>query len=167
MYTTVQDLIREWKIEANHMQNVLDILTDDALNQSISPHNRTIGRIAWHIVTNIPEYFTQFGVDVVGVEGAEVVPTSAKLIAETFSEVNISVVKAVQTCWTDDDLYTIQEAFGRKESNASIFMGQVKHIIHHRGQLTVLIRQTGLRPPAIYGPTVEDWKRMKREAPTV
>jgi uncharacterized damage-inducible protein DinB len=33
----------------------------------------------------------------------------------------------------------------------------VHHEIHHRGQMTVLMRQAGLRPPAIYGPVREDW----------
>jgi len=31
------------------------------------------------------------------------------------------------------------------------------HQSHHRGQMTVLMRQAGLRVPYIYGPAYEDW----------
>jgi len=32
----------------------------------------------------------------------------------------------------------------------------VVHQIHHRGQMSVLMRQAGLVPPGIYGPTREE-----------
>ena len=33
------------------------------------------------------------------------------------------------------------------------------HQIHHRGQMTVLMRQAGLKVPGIYGPALEEWER--------
>jgi uncharacterized damage-inducible protein DinB len=33
----------------------------------------------------------------------------------------------------------------------------ISHEIHHRGQMTVLMRQAELRVPEVYGPTREDW----------
>lgn len=41
--------------------------------------------------------------------------------------------------WTDKST-----TFARKETNAQIFMGHIKHIVHHRGQVTVLMRQAGI-----------------------
>lgn len=32
-------------------------------------------------------------------------------------------------------------SFGREETNAQILMGLIKHIVHHRGQVTILMRQ--------------------------
>lgn len=32
-------------------------------------------------------------------------------------------------------------AFGREETNAQILMGLIKHIVHHRGQVTILMQQ--------------------------
>ena len=43
----------------------------------------------------------------------------------------------------------------------------VDHQIHHRGQLTVLMRQAGLRVPSLYGPAKEDWSQMGMKPPTV
>lgn len=56
MYVTNADFIREWNKEAILTQNVLDGLTDDSLKQQVYPEGRTLGRIAWHLTTSIPEY---------------------------------------------------------------------------------------------------------------
>jgi uncharacterized damage-inducible protein DinB len=39
--------------------------------------------------------------------------------------------------------------------------------IHHRGQMTVLMRQAGLKVPGVYGPAKEDWAAMGMPAPAV
>ncbi|MFF2158563.1 DinB family protein [Paenibacillus chitinolyticus] len=159
MYATVQDLIVEWKNEAVLTQHILDGLTDDALGQQVYPGGRTLGRIVWHFVTNIPDYLTEFGVLVEKVPNPNEVP-SAKEIAETFNQISSRVVQALQEQWTDDSLKHVQNAFGRMESNATIFMGLIKHIVHHRGQVTVLMRQAELPIPAVYGPSKEGWVQL-------
>ncbi|GKS13765.1 hypothetical protein YDYSY3_47650 [Paenibacillus chitinolyticus] len=70
------------------------------------------------------------------------------------------VVQALPEQWTDDSLKHVQNAFGRMESNATIFMGLIKHIVHHRGQVTVLMRQAELPIPAVYGPSKEGWVQL-------
>ena len=37
-----------------------------------------------------------------------------------------------------------------KETNAQILMGLIKHIVHHRGQVTILMRQAGIKPFGVY-----------------
>ncbi len=159
MYNTVGDFIVEWKNEAALTQKVLDGLTDESLSQQVYSEGRTLGRIAWHFVTNIPDYLTEFGVSIEKVPNPDEVP-DAKEIAETFKTVSSHVVNALQEQWTNETLKQIQDAFGRKESNATIFMGLIKHIVHHRGQVTVLMRQAGLPIPAVYGPSKEGWAQM-------
>ncbi|GIP29077.1 hypothetical protein J23TS9_42070 [Paenibacillus sp. J23TS9] len=159
MYCTVEDFIAEWKNEAALTQNILDGLTDESLSQQVYPEGRTLGRIAWHFVTNIPDYLSEFGLTVAKVPNLNEVP-SAKVIADTFRTVSIEVEKALHEQWTDCILKQIQKAFGRMESNATIFMGLIKHIVHHRGQVTVLMRQAGLPIPAVYGPSKEGWARL-------
>jgi uncharacterized damage-inducible protein DinB len=91
------------------------------------------------------------------VDNEENVPDSAKEIAETFKKLSEEAALAIKQQWTDDSLSQTQMAFGREESNAQILMGLMKHIVHHRGQLTILIRQAGLKPFGVYGPPKEDW----------
>ncbi|MGG4039667.1 DinB family protein [Heyndrickxia ginsengihumi] len=165
MYVTIADFIREWNREATLTQKVLDGLTDDSLNQKVYQEGRTLGRIAWHITTNIPDYLTLFGLNVNKVENAKNVPSSVKEIAATFKRVSEEAAQAIEQQWKDDTLSQIQKAFGREETNAQILMGLIKHIIHHRGQLTVLIRQAGLKPFGVYGPSKEDWVHLGVENP--
>jgi uncharacterized damage-inducible protein DinB len=157
MYVTISDFIKEWNKEAALSQKVLDGLTDDSLKQQVYPEGRTLGRIVWHFTTNVPNYLNKFGVKMDKVENDENVPTTAKEIAETFKKVSAQAAEAIEQQWTDDYLKQIQIAFGREETNASILMGLIKHIVHHRGQATILIRQAGLKPFGVYGPPKEDW----------
>jgi len=57
--------------------------------------------------------------------------------------------------------------FGRTLTKAVTLSLLVKHIIHHRGQMTVLLRQAGVRVPGLYGPAREGWAQMGMEAPTI
>lgn len=164
MYSTVSDFITEWKHEAALTQRILDSLTDESLQQQVYPEGRTLGRIAWHFVTNIPEYLTEFGLVIEPIPNSTEVP-AAKQIAETFKLLSYDAAKAVEEQWTDETFTQFQNAFGRQESNATIFMGLIKHIVHHRGQVTVLMRQAGLNIPAVYGPSKEGWIQMGVEHP--
>lgn len=157
MYVTVTDFIQEWNREAMLTQKVLEGLTDDSLKQQVFPEGRTLGRIAWHFTTNIPDYLSHFGVKMQRAENEENVPCSAEVIADTFKKLSEEAALAIEQQWTDDSLSQTQKAFGREETNAQILMGLIKHIVHHRGQLTILIRQAGLKPFGVYGPSKEDW----------
>jgi uncharacterized damage-inducible protein DinB len=37
----------------------------------------------------------------------------------------------------------------------------IRHQIHHRGQITILMRQAGLAAPGVYGPNEEETAAMK------
>jgi len=165
MYVTIADFIKEWKKEANLTQKVLEGLTDESLNQKVYAEGRALGRIAWHFTTNIPEYLAHFGLKVELAENAENVPTFAKEIADTFKKLSAEAVQVIEQQWTDESLKEVQIAFGREETNAQILMGLIKHIIHHRGQVTVLMRQAGLKPFGVYGPPKEDWIHIGVENP--
>jgi len=165
MYVTIADFIREWKWEASLTQKVLDGLTDDSLNQKVYAEGRTLGRIVWHFTTNIPEYLAHFGLKVEEVADSSNIPATAKEIAEAFRDVAAQTVKALEEQWTDESLIEVQMAFGRQETNAQILMGLIKHIVHHRGQATILIRQAGLKPFGVYGPPKEDWGQLGVDHP--
>ncbi|WP_102272261.1 DinB family protein [Cytobacillus massiliigabonensis] len=165
MYVTISNFIEEWNKEALLTQNVLDGLTDDSLKQQVYPEGRTLGRIAWHLTTCMPEYLAEFGLKMEEVKNAENIPISAKEIAETFKNVSSNAAKAIEQQWKDETLNEVQIAFGRKETNAQILMGLIKHTIHHRGQMTVLMRQAGLKPFGVYGPPKEEWVHFGVENP--
>ncbi|EIT84260.1 hypothetical protein A374_15778 [Fictibacillus macauensis ZFHKF-1] len=155
MYCTISDFIQEWNREASLTQAVLDRLTDESLTQRVDHEGRTLGEIAWHFTTNIPEYLQHFGVRMSADYLGKKVPASAKEIAHVFTEISQGASEAIAEQWNDVSLQEVQNAFGRQETNATIFFGLIKHIVHHRGQVTVLMRQAGVVPFGVYGPTRE------------
>lgn len=165
MYVTIADFLKEWNKEAILTEKVFEGLTDESLQQKVYEEGRTLGRIAWHIATCIPEYLAEFGVKIDLVENGEDVPASANEITSVLRNVHTNAAKAIEKQWTDDSLKEVQKAFGREETNAQILMGLIKHTVHHRGQMTVLMRQSGLKPFGVYGPPKEDWIHLGVENP--
>ena len=54
--------------------------------------------------------------------------------------------------------------YGESWSRGAVLMSLIVHQAHHRGQMTVLMRQAGLRVPGVYGPAKEDWAAMNLPA---
>ncbi len=50
--------------------------------------------------------------------------------------------------------------YGQEWKNSFSLWALVTHQIHHRGQMTVLMRQAGLKVPGLYGPAKEEWEAM-------
>jgi uncharacterized damage-inducible protein DinB len=167
MHTAIAHFIEEWNQEAASTQKVLDALTDESLQQKVSSEDRTLGSIAWHIVSSTPGMLMEFGLTVKGVENESNVPTSAREIAETFRNVSAQTSEAVRQQWTDESLSGTKSVFGMDLPRAAMLNMMIKHIVHHRGQMTVLMRQAGVQVPGIYGPAREEWSQMGMEAPSI
>jgi uncharacterized damage-inducible protein DinB len=167
MFTSINEFCQEWNQEAASTQKVLDALTDESLQQEVSANDRTLGRIAWHIVASTPGMINEFGITINNVENANTTPASAREIADTFRKVSADVVEQVQKQWTDASLTEIQNVFGMSMPKAATLTLLIKHIIHHRGQMTVLMRQAGEKVPGIYGPAREEWSQIGMEAPAL
>ncbi|MEH6954177.1 DinB family protein [Neobacillus drentensis] len=167
MYTSIAEFTMDWNQEAASTQKVLDVLTDGSLQQAVSPDDRTLGRIAWHVVTSTPEMLNEFGITVENVESSSAVPSSTKQIADTFRKVSADTIDAVKQQWTDASLKEMKNVFGMDMPKAVTLDLLIKHIIHHRGQMTVLMRQAGLNVPGVYGPSRDEWSQMGMEAPAL
>jgi uncharacterized damage-inducible protein DinB len=166
MYTSIAEFIGEWKHESGSTQKILNALTDASLKQPVSPEDRTLGQIAWHIVSSTPGMLMEFGINVKDMLDPAAIPSSAKEIADAFQSVSAQTSKAVEQQWTDQNLSEMQNVFGSEMPKGATLPLLIKHIIHHRGQLTVLMRQAGLKVPGVYGPSREDWSQMGMDAPT-
>lgn len=49
--------------------------------------------------------------------------------------------------------------YGMKWEKGFTLQILMHHEIHHRGQMTVLMRQEGLKNPGIMGPSKEEWEQ--------
>lgn len=168
MYTTVAELAAEWRGESALTQRVMDALTDASLAQPVSPEGRTLGRIAWHIVTSTPAFLAQFGLTPPGEsETPSTVPSTAQAIADAFRKVSTDAARAMEQQLTGQSLQEVQDVFGRPLTKAATVLLLIKHHAHHRGQMTVLMRQAGLQVPGVYGPAREEWSRIGGQPPAI
>nr|WP_263326478.1 DinB family protein [Neobacillus sp. Marseille-Q6967] len=167
MYTSISEFIDEWNQESASTQKILDTLTDESLQQKVSAEDRTLGEIAWHIVSSTPGMLMEFGVTVKGMLDPNNLPTSAREIAEIFRNVSAETSEALRQQWTDESLKEMRNVFGMEMPKAVTLSLLIKHIIHHRGQMTVLMRQAGLKVPGVYGPSREEWSQLGLDANSI
>lgn len=165
MFQTVNGFLTLWIFEADTTQKILNQLTDESLSQEVTPQNWTLGRIAWHIVTAIGVIASQTGLSIDAPTKDDPVPTSAKFIADSYQQASSTLVQAVKNQWTDKSLGAVREFFGQRMSNSELLFFIIQHQIHHRGQMTVLMRQAGLTIPGVYGPAKEEWAKIGMDAP--
>ena len=168
MYRAVNDFLEHWKWESQQMQAVLDVLTDASLAQAVIEGHRTLGRMAWHICTTIPEMMAHTGLKMEHLVAPDApVPSTAKEIARAYSVVAKALADEVAAKWDDKGLLAEDELYGERWKRGFTLLVLLKHQIHHRGQMTVLMRQAGLRVPGIYGPAMEEWAQYGAPAPEV
>ncbi|TWT00598.1 DinB family protein [Planomicrobium sp. CPCC 101079] len=167
MYRTLEDFLVQWRQEAVMTLQVLEMLTDESLNQQITLENRTLGRLGWHLTTTLGEMMGHAGLEFEATPEDLPVPKSAKEIADAYRISSDAMVKAMEEQWTDETLQEERNMYGDNWTVAQVMSGLVLHQTHHRGQMTVLMRQAGLKVPGLYGPAMEDWAAMGAPVPEV
>lgn len=166
MFTKVDDFLVTWSTETTFTKSTLAALTDASLSQAINDDHRTIGRIAWHITTTVPEMMKQTGMEIDYDEKAPVPETAAEIL-EVYTKVTNTLAAQVKEKWSDSDMEVEDDLYGEKWKRGLTLMILVKHEIHHRGQLTVLMRQADLVVPDMYGPAKEGWANYGAEPPLI
>lgn len=161
MFTNKDELLQEWHYEATLTQKILDQLTDESLNQLVIEDHSTLGWLGWHLAEAVYYCSSLGGLKLQSPEAYDVVAGKAKEISSLYQKVSEDVVSAVHTQWQDADLHQIIDAFGYKMPVHKLIRIMISHQIHHRGQMTVLMRQAGLRVPGLYGPNKEETEEQK------
>jgi uncharacterized damage-inducible protein DinB len=155
----------EWQYEMDGTLKVFRKLTDESLGQRVTPHGRSIGRLAWHLAQSLPEMMSRTGLAVTGPGEDAPAPGSAAAIADAYEASASSLLEQIRAHWGDDTLLEERDMYGEKWPNGMTLTALVKHQAHHRGQITVLMRQAGLPVPGLYGPAREEWAQWGMPAP--
>ncbi|UPK43982.1 DinB family protein [Paenibacillus pabuli] len=156
MFTKIEDFAAEWTSEAELTATVLDALTDDSLGQEVIEGRRMLGQIAWHLVRSL-HFMTTLGLTFEAPSRGEEAPDSAAFIASEYRQISKNLLNAVRTQWNDESLRESVMIHEEAWLNGSSLRYTIMHQAHHRGQMTVLMRQAGLRMPNVYGPTYDAW----------
>ncbi|GIO19164.1 hypothetical protein J18TS1_22640 [Oceanobacillus oncorhynchi subsp. incaldanensis] len=156
MYRNLNDFLTEWSQSADGTKSVLKALEDDKLNQSIVEGHNSLGWLGWHLVNSPVFFMSLVGIDLDSSYDPDAVPTKASDILEAYEDISTSVAEKAKEQLTDEALVNEIGDFGGPAPKGSILRMLVSHQIHHRGQMTVLLRQAGLEVPGVMGPTKED-----------
>ena len=157
MFRRVEDFVSQWPVESEGTLKILRALTDASLQQRVGPEGRSMGRLAWHVTQSIPEMANRMGLalDPAGVEAP--VPASAAEILAAYESLSGALLEQVRGGWSDEKLAETSDMYGEQWANGLSLEILIRHQTHHRGQMTVLMRQAGLAVPGVYGPAREEW----------
>jgi uncharacterized damage-inducible protein DinB len=163
MIRRIDDFTHDWEHEHGATLKLLRALTDASLAQRVTDEGRSIQDLAWHMVLSLPDTLRRLGFSTSGPADDAPAPHSADDIADTYERVAGELADRISTTWTDATLEESVSIFGQEWKKGFILASVIRHQAHHRGQLTVLMRQARLTVPGIYGPAREEWAAMGRE----
>ena len=157
MLRTIEDFQSLWKYEVEMTGKVLQTLTDVSLSQRVTDDGRSLGFLGWHIVLTLGEMLGLVGLKIDAPEEHAECPTKASEIAAAFDIAAKSAADEVAANWTDETLFGTDNMYGDTWTRGLTLFILIAHQAHHRGQMTVLMRQAGLPVPGVYGPSKEEW----------
>jgi uncharacterized damage-inducible protein DinB len=157
MYQSIAEFQKDWQDESQSTLKVLNALTDESLSTKVYNEGRSIKDIAWHIVTTLTEMGNATGIKISGPMPESDAPTSSADIAAAYEKLSKNLVNCIALDWNDTMLAEVINMYGEQWTRAKALTALVRHEIHHRAQLTVLMRQAGVPVPGVYGPSKEEW----------
>lgn len=160
MLRKIDDFIKDWEYETEATGKVLSTLTDESLTQKVTLDGRSLGFLAWHLTQTLGEMLGLVGLKIDAPGFDKECPTSATEIADAYEKSAKSVTDEVKANWTDETLLQEDQMYGETWARGLTLFYLIAHQAHHRGQMTVLMRQAGLPVPGVYGPAKEEWSAM-------
>ncbi|HXS22897.1 MAG TPA: DinB family protein [Gemmatimonadales bacterium] len=160
----IEGMLKELEEEAQTTRRVLERVPDDRLGWRPHQKARTLGQLALHVAmvpggvaqlvsSPPPAPAPQFGPDPSPATSAELIPTLDQSIARAKQLLGGMDDAALTSTWrlTNGD----RELFATTRA-AMLRSIMLNHWYHHRGQLTVYLRELGVPIPSVYGPSADE-----------
>jgi uncharacterized damage-inducible protein DinB len=154
MYRKAQDFLDDWTAASAGTLSVFKAVTEDRMNTAIVEGHSTLAWLAWHLVGTAGAFGRLAGLQVPMVERGTPVPASMAEIVSQYEAVIEAYAREAKAL-TDEQMEEEIAAFGGRMPRGKLLRVLINHETHHRGQMTVLLRQAGLPVPGVLGPTRE------------
>jgi len=160
----IDGMLQELEEEARTTRRVLERVPDNQLGWRPHQKSRTLGQLALHIAmvpgavaefiaSPSPAQAPQFGEDPSPARSSDLMPALDQSIAKAKKILGGMDDAALMATWRmmhgDRELFAVPRA-------AMLRSIMLNHWYHHRGQLTVYLRELGVPLPSIYGPTADE-----------
>jgi len=158
-----EGMLQELEQEAQTTRRLLERVPADRLTWRPHSKSRTLGELALHVAT-VPGGVAEFVSQPSPVQAPQFIDPSPQAASELLPALDESIAKARKILGAMDDtalLETWRIMNGDREIVALPRIGFVRSIMlnhwyHHRGQLSVYLRELDVPIPSIYGPTADE-----------
>jgi len=158
----IESVLQELDGESRATRRLLERVPGDKLTWRPHPKARTLGELAWHVAT-VPGTVAAVVAQSPGRVGS-LADSSPSKAAELVPLLDENLARARQLLADMDDATVTgpwKVVAGEQEIMAlprMAFMRMVllNHWYHHRGQLSVYLRELGVPIPSIYGPSADE-----------
>lgn len=160
MFRKIADFDKAWTYEHDQTVKLLGSITDESLTRKVTDDGRELGFLIWHLAQTLEEMPKLVGLKINAPSAETPCPKTAAQIKDGFETASKSVLEEVKKHWTDETLLETDNMYGETWTRGETLFYMIAHQAHHRGQITVLMRQAGLKVTGIYGPAKEEWQEM-------
>lgn len=159
----IDGMLQELEQEAQTTRRVLERAPDDRLSGRPHAKARTLGELALHVAM-VPGAVAEFVAAQSPVQAPQFADPSPEKAAELVPALEESIAKAKRVLGGMDDA-TLQATWrmmqGEREVLAIPRVAMLRSIMlnhwyHHRGQLTVYLKELDVPIPSIYGPSADE-----------
>ena len=159
----VDGILQELEQEAQTTRRVLERVPNDQLTWRPHEKSRTLGELALHIAI-VPGAVAEFVGTQSTVQAPEFSDLQPKDASELIAALDESIAKAKKILGGKDDAFlmaTWRMMQGERELLALPRLAMLRSIMlnhwyHHRGQLSVYLRELDVPIPSIYGPSADE-----------
>jgi uncharacterized damage-inducible protein DinB len=171
--STIEALLQELDQETQTTRRVLERVPGDHLHWKPHDKSMSLGQLALHVATvpgSVAEISVQSPLLLTDFRQASAT-SSAELIPAL--EQSVARAKEILRAMDDAGLEKIWRAVDGDREVMAVPTGallrsiMLNHWYHHRGKLSVYLRQVGVPVPSIYGPSADENTFAARSAPSV
>ena len=159
----VDPYLMELDREAGTTRRVLERVPDDKLAWKPHQKSMSLGQLSLHIA-QVPGAIAGFVTEPTLEAPAKFVQEAARSTGEVMSALEASLVKAKEVLGGMDDATAMSTWTLTREGRTLMSMPRIavvraimlNHWYHHRGQLSVYLRELNVPLPSIYGPSADE-----------
>ena len=159
----IDAMLQEMEQEAQTTRRVLERVPDDRLSWRPHEKARTLGELAYHVAT-VPGNVAALVAAESPVQAPQFTDPTPRKAAELVPALEQSIAKAKKLLGGMDDA-TLQATWRIMQGDrellalprvAMLRSVMLNHWYHHRGQLSVYLRELDVPIPSIYGPSADE-----------
>jgi uncharacterized damage-inducible protein DinB len=140
-------------------QKVIAAVPDAKAGWKPEPKSRTAGELAWHLASEdaiLLHQIAEMRFSFPDPRYQNEKPKTHKDMADWYGKRMREAVARIRKM-TPQQLVTPVDFYGAMNLPVVMYLSvQLRHSVHHRGQLTVYLRPMGAKVPSIYGPSADE-----------